>query len=192
MRSVSILFAVAAAPGVAAASPADAELAHQAQVGAGPLVQLYVLGPDRERSSTTGWTIEATYGLRFLHTGIEAGGGARAVFGPNVASSAAFEGFAFGALGPELGAWRPRVGVELGWSGAADPAVDEDDTAPGSVLREFAGASPFYVGTALVPARFAVRGWLVETAAITIGTPVSGWGRSARLQVTFVRVGVSL
>jgi hypothetical protein len=187
-----MLIAVAAAPGVSAGSPADAEVAHQAQVGAGPLLQLYVLGPERERSSTTGWAIEASYGLRHLRTGIEAGGGARAVFGPNVASAAAFEGFVFGALGPEFGAWRPRVGIELGWSGAADPAVDEDSTAPGSVLREFAGASPIYVGTALVPARFAIRGWLIESAAVAIGTPLSGWGRSARVQITFVRVGVSL
>ncbi len=162
-------------------------LNHRVNAGIGPLLYLPPLGP-----IIFGWALEASYGARHNGYGVEADVGARGIFGENVAGTVAFDVYGAIALAPALSSfWEPRIGLELGISTAARSILDEDSAAPGSYIRAFSATAPGYFGTGLSPAHFRWRQWHLDAMAIFIGSSLPGIGRTARLQVNFLRLGAS-
>jgi hypothetical protein len=162
-------------------------LHHRVNAGIGPLLYLPTFGP-----ALFGWALEASYGARHDGYAVEADVGARGIFGEEVAGTVAFDLYGAIAFAPELGSvWEPRIGLELGISTAARSILDEDRAAPGSFARAFLATAPGYVGTSLSPARVRWRQWHLDAMAIFIGSSLPGIGRTARLQVSFVRLGAS-
>lgn len=158
-------------------------LQHRVNVGIGPLLYLSALGP-----SIFGWALEASYGARHPGYGVEADVGLRAILGDSVAVD--FYGAI--AFAPEISRfWEPRIGLELGISTAPRASIDENSSAPGSFDRAFSSSSPGYVGTGLSPARFRWRQWHIDAMAMFIGSSLPGLGRTARIQVSFLRLGAS-
>jgi hypothetical protein len=162
-------------------------LEHRVNVGIGPLLYLPPIGP-----TIFGWALEASYGVRHSGYSIEADVGLRGIAGESVAGAVALDFYGAIALAPELGrVWAPRIGLELGISTAARSILDREWAAPGSFVRAFSATPPGYLGTALSPARFRWRQWHIDAMALFIGSSVPGLGRTARVQVSFLRLGAS-
>jgi hypothetical protein len=158
-------------------------LQHRVNVGIGPLLYVAPLGP-----SIFGWALEASYGARHTGYGVEADVGLRGILGDSVAMD--FYGVI--AFAPEISrVWEPRIGLELGISTAVRASRDRESPAPGSFGRAFLDSTPVYVGTALSPARFRWRQWHIDAMAMFIGSSLPGLGRTARIQVSFLRLGAS-
>jgi hypothetical protein len=166
---------------------ADAPIRHRVNVGIGPLLYIPPTGPVE-----LGWAVEASYGVRHRRHDVEADVGFRSIVGDRVSGTVAFDAFAGIALAPTLGRiWEPRIGLELGISSAANAPIDRDRAAPESFYRAFSDASSGYVGTVLAPARFRWQRWRLEALGIFMGSAIPGFGRTARLQVNFLRLGAA-
>jgi hypothetical protein len=165
----------------------DAPILHRVNVAVGPLVYIPPTGPVE-----LGWAVEASYGARHRNREVEAEVGFRSIAGERVSGTVAFDVFAGIALAPTLGrVWEPRIGLELGISSAANAPIDRERAAPESFYRAFSDASAGYVGTVLAPARFRWQRWRLEALGIFMGSAIPGFGRTARLQVNFLRLGAA-
>lgn len=163
-------------------------LQHRVNVGLGPLLYIAPTGPVE-----LGWAVEASYGARYGDHGMEAEVGFRSIIGDRVSGAVDFDIFTGIALAPTIGRlWEPRIGLELGFSSAANAPIDPDRAAPESFYRQFSDTSSGYIGTVFAPARFRWQRWRLEAMEIFMGSALPEIGRTARLQVNFVRLGVSL
>jgi hypothetical protein len=164
-----------------------ATIHHRVNVGIGPLLYIPPTGPVE-----LGWAVEASYGARHGGHGMEAEVGFRSIAGDRVSGAVAFDVFVGIALAPTIGSvWEPRIGLEFGLSSAANAPIDRDRAAPESFYRAFSDSSPGYVGTAFAPARLRWGRWRLEAMEIFMGSTIPGIGRTARLQLNFLRLGAS-
>ncbi len=102
------------------------------------------------------------------------------------------EGFARVEIAPQLGAWRPATGIELG---VTSRAHYEDGS---GIVGELARTSrrelaPVYVAIHALPLRFAIdRCWSIGFLELQLGTNLVPAGRYVRLQLGLITLGVSL
>jgi hypothetical protein len=101
------------------------------------------------------------------------------------------EAFLRAAAAPTFGDWRPALGLELGLTAA--PTFGEGDL----MLRETRaameeGIGPWYVAFHATPLRWRLgRRWLVSVLELTLGTHLAHLGRTSRIQLGLLSVGVS-
>lgn len=102
------------------------------------------------------------------------------------------EGFVRLLAAPEIGAWRPSVGFELGFTNRA--RFEEGE----KLLRETRAAterdiSLFYIAGHATPLSFKIwNRWRVSVLELHIGTHIGHTGRTARVQIGIVSVGVTI
>ncbi|MBD3225413.1 MAG: hypothetical protein GF313_11820 [Caldithrix sp.] len=99
------------------------------------------------------------------------------------------EGFLRMLIAPEIGYWRPNVGLEFGITARA--RFDEGD----KLLRETRTAmekdiSPFYAAVHAAPLSFKLKDkWRLSLVEINIGTHLGYIGRTMRLQLVLISLG---
>lgn len=103
------------------------------------------------------------------------------------------EVFGAAALAPAYGAWRPTLGLEVGWTSIT--SLDRSDVTksgliePGSYFLDAGAFSPFYVSVAGKPLRFQLGPTILTTMAFSLGTHWPDPGRVLRLQIIPVQLG---
>jgi hypothetical protein len=92
----------------------------------------------------------------------------------------------------EIGNWRPMLGLEFGVTGAARFGAGD------GLLREARrsmeeGISPLYLAVYAAPLSFTVWDtWHVSPLELQIGTHLNHTGRTMRLQLVLLNLGVAL
>jgi hypothetical protein len=115
--------------------------------------------------------ISLSAGLRFLHAG-------------RLPSGFGIEGFVGAHLAPEIGVWRPLVGIELGGTSLSSFALSTDPSySPEEYQSKQDSLGPVYAGFVLAPLRFRVRRLTFQALGLQLATHLPQWGRALRLQV---------
>jgi hypothetical protein len=124
-----------------------------------------------------------------LSRSFELAAGFRGLWGPRVIASSAFEGFGSASLVPDFGRWRPRIGLELGYSRLVTDKRPPDVSEPRGIDQDYrAAVSPVYAAIAAAPLR--MRIWQLDIAVLELdaGTTIPDFGRALRLTVMFGQV----
>ena len=99
------------------------------------------------------------------------------------------EGFGRFELGPELGAWRPLAGLELG-VGSRGHYEDGSGIVGELALTSRRDLVPVYAALHTAPLRFGLgEHWTLSVAELHLGTFIVPAGRYVRLGVGFVTIG---
>ena len=100
-----------------------------------------------------------------------------------------FEGFGRLELTPELGAWRPLAGLELGL-GSRGHYEDGSGIVGELALTSRRDLVPVHVALHTAPLRFGLgERWTISLAELHVGTFIVPAGRYVRLQVGFATIG---
>jgi hypothetical protein len=119
-----------------------------------------------------------------LPQGLGLAAGARGLWGPRVAADVAFEAFVGASLVPEFGVWRPRIGLELGYSGLVMDERPPDVIEPPGIDQDYRSAtSPIYSSIVAAPLRVRVWGLDIATLELAAGTTIADFGRAMRLTI---------
>jgi hypothetical protein len=118
------------------------------------------------------------------------GGGVR--WAPSGRGSFPVELFARALFGPQLGAWRPAVGPELGLSGLP-VIVPPAGGLPEDLSRRHAERlGPAYVAVHAAPLRFAFQRFTASALELQWGTSLNQPGSTLRLQLGLLHLGMTL
>jgi hypothetical protein len=121
--------------------------------------------------------------------GLELAAGLRGLWGPGVAGGSTAEGFLSGALAPELGLWRPRAGLEIGYSGLVSSNRPPTVTLPPGVDEDYeARLSPLYASVIAAPLRMRVWHFDVTAFEFDVGSTLPDLGRGLRTALFFSRI----
>lgn len=151
------------------------------------LSSVFFLSPGLQPSALSAGLVERTRSRR----GLEASLGLRVLMAREFAGGAAAELWTGVGLAPRFGAWRPRVGVQLGLTGAQRFAADSTRVAPGNDLTLRLVEGPVYLAFEAAPARFQFGSVQLSLVQFAVGTDVWNAGRVVRVQFTALELGWS-
>lgn len=113
--------------------------------------------------------------------------------GPAPAITVPIELGVLAELSAPLGTWQPAVAIEVGWSGLAQVDLSwRGGLPPGAHDREEDRIGPWYAGITMAPLRFGWGRWSVSALELQLGATGFPLGAGARVQLSPLRLGVSL